>query len=122
MWLPTGPRISLEDRNCRCMWIGPWRPVTQSIANPREFWIPVATAAPVGLSTSHVPFPRSASNRRCAPGATKRLPARFETSPTADGGPTQPPQYRLVMLRRFNCVLEPSKDTVIREHARLTSG
>jgi type I restriction enzyme M protein len=41
-------------------------------------------------------------------------------------GPYRPPQYRLVMLpmvvlRRFDCVLEPSKDDVIREHARLTA-
>jgi type I restriction enzyme M protein len=41
-------------------------------------------------------------------------------------GPYRPPQYRLVMLpmvvlRRFDCVLEPSKDAVIREHARLTA-
>ncbi|TCH97252.1 SAM-dependent DNA methyltransferase [Roseococcus sp. SYP-B2431] len=41
-------------------------------------------------------------------------------------GPYRPPQYRLVMLpmvvlRRFDCVLEPSKEAVIREHARLTA-
>jgi type I restriction enzyme M protein len=41
-------------------------------------------------------------------------------------GPHRPPQYRLVMLpmvvlRRFDCVLEPSKDAVISEPARLTA-
>ena len=41
-------------------------------------------------------------------------------------GPYRPPQYRLVMLpmvvlRRFDCVLGPSKDDVIREYARLTA-
>jgi len=39
-------------------------------------------------------------------------------------GPYRPPQYRLVMLpmivlRRLDCVLEPTKDAVLREHERL---
>lgn len=39
-------------------------------------------------------------------------------------GPYRPPQYRLVMLpmvvlRRLDCVLEPTKDAVVAEHARL---
>lgn len=39
-------------------------------------------------------------------------------------GPYRPPQYRLVMLpmvvlRRLDCVLEPTKDAVLAEHARL---
>jgi type I restriction enzyme M protein len=39
-------------------------------------------------------------------------------------GPYRPPQYRLVMLpmvvlRRLDCVLEPTKDSVLAEHARL---
>lgn len=39
-------------------------------------------------------------------------------------GPYRPPQYRLVMLpiivlRRFDCVLEPTKDKVLAEHQRL---
>jgi type I restriction enzyme M protein len=39
-------------------------------------------------------------------------------------GPYRPPQYRLVMLpmvvlRRLDCVLEPTKDAVIKEHKRL---
>ena len=39
-------------------------------------------------------------------------------------GPYRPPQYRLVMLplvvlRRFDCVLEPTKESVLREHQRL---
>ena len=39
-------------------------------------------------------------------------------------GPYRPPQYRLVMLpmvvlRRLDCVLSPTKDAVIKEHARL---
>ncbi len=39
-------------------------------------------------------------------------------------GPYRPPQYRLVMLpmivlRRLDCVLEPTKDAVVKEHARL---
>lgn len=39
-------------------------------------------------------------------------------------GPYRPPQYRLVMLpmvvlRRLDCVLEPTKDAVLVEHARL---
>ena len=39
-------------------------------------------------------------------------------------GPYRPPQYRLVMLpmvvlRRLDCVLEPTKDAVLKEHARL---
>ena len=39
-------------------------------------------------------------------------------------GPYRPPQYRLVMLpiivlRRFDCVLEPTKDDVLVEHERL---
>jgi type I restriction enzyme M protein len=41
-------------------------------------------------------------------------------------GPYRPPQYRLVMLpiivlRRLDCVLEPTKDAVLREYARLTA-
>jgi type I restriction enzyme M protein len=41
-------------------------------------------------------------------------------------GPYRPPQYRLVMLpmvvlRRLDCVLAPSKDAVIKEHARLNA-
>jgi type I restriction enzyme M protein len=41
-------------------------------------------------------------------------------------GPYRPPQYRLVMLpivvlRRLDCVLEPTKDAVLREHAKLTA-
>lgn len=39
-------------------------------------------------------------------------------------GPYRPPQYRLVMLpmivlRRLDCVLEPTKDAVVKEHERL---
>ena len=39
-------------------------------------------------------------------------------------GPYRPPQYRLVMLpiivlRRFDCLLEPTKDKVLAEHERL---
>jgi type I restriction enzyme M protein len=39
-------------------------------------------------------------------------------------GPYRPPQYRLVMLpmvvlRRLDCVLEPTKDAVVAEHRRL---
>jgi type I restriction enzyme M protein len=39
-------------------------------------------------------------------------------------GPYRPPQYRLVMLpmvvlRRLDCVLEPTKDAVLKEHKRL---
>lgn len=39
-------------------------------------------------------------------------------------GPYRPPQYRLVMLpmvvlRRLDCVLEPTKDALLAEHARL---
>lgn len=39
-------------------------------------------------------------------------------------GPYRPPQYRLVMLpmivlRRLDCVLEPTKDAVVKGHARL---
>ena len=41
-------------------------------------------------------------------------------------GPYRPPQYRLVMLpiivlRRFDCVLELTKDKVLAEHKRLTA-
>jgi type I restriction enzyme M protein len=41
-------------------------------------------------------------------------------------GPYRPPQYRLVMLpmivlRRFDCVLEPTKDAVVKEHTRLVA-
>ncbi|RUT87467.1 MULTISPECIES: class I SAM-dependent DNA methyltransferase [unclassified Mesorhizobium] len=41
-------------------------------------------------------------------------------------GPYRPPQYRLVMLpivvlRRLDCVLEPTKDAVLKEHAKLTA-
>lgn len=41
-------------------------------------------------------------------------------------GPYRPPQYRLVMLpmvvlRRLDCVLEPTKDAVLAEYARLTA-
>ncbi|WP_119419983.1 type I restriction-modification system subunit M [Desertibaculum subflavum] len=41
-------------------------------------------------------------------------------------GPYRPPQYRLVMLpmvvlRRFDCVLEPTKDAVLDEHKRLVA-
>lgn len=39
-------------------------------------------------------------------------------------GPYRPPQYRLVMLpivvlRRLDCVLEPTKDAVLKEYERL---
>ena len=39
-------------------------------------------------------------------------------------GPYRPPQYRLVMLplivlRRLDCVLEPTKDAVLAQHAKL---
>lgn len=39
-------------------------------------------------------------------------------------GPYRPPQYRLVMLpivvlRRFDCVLEPTKDAVLKKHEQL---
>ena len=41
-------------------------------------------------------------------------------------GPYRPPQYRLVMLpmavlRRLDCLLEPTKDAVLKEHAKLTA-
>ena len=41
-------------------------------------------------------------------------------------GPYRPPQYRLVMLpmvvlRRLDCVLEATKDAVLKEHAKLTA-
>lgn len=41
-------------------------------------------------------------------------------------GPYRPPQYRLVMLpivvlRRLDCVLEPTKDAVLKEYERLTA-
>ena len=41
-------------------------------------------------------------------------------------GPYRPPQYRLVMLpmvvlRRLDCVLEPTKDAVLQEHTRLVA-
>ncbi len=41
-------------------------------------------------------------------------------------GPYRPPQYRLVMLpmavlRRLDCLLEPTKDSVLKEHAKLTA-
>ncbi|CAH2409091.1 type I restriction-modification system subunit M N-terminal domain-containing protein [Mesorhizobium escarrei] len=41
-------------------------------------------------------------------------------------GPYRPPQYRLVMLpivvlRRLDCVLEPTKHAVLKEHAKLTA-
>ncbi|MGV0910851.1 type I restriction-modification system subunit M [Martelella sp. FOR1707] len=41
-------------------------------------------------------------------------------------GPYRPPQYRLVMLpivvlRRLDCVLEPSKDTVLKQYEKLTA-
>ncbi len=41
-------------------------------------------------------------------------------------GPYRPPQYRLVMLpivvlRRLDCVLEPTKDAVLKEFAKLTA-
>lgn len=41
-------------------------------------------------------------------------------------GPYRPPQYRLVMLpmvvlRRLDCVLEPTKDAVLAEHGRLVA-
>jgi hypothetical protein len=41
-------------------------------------------------------------------------------------GPYRPPQYRLVMLpmvvlRRLDCVLEPTKDAVLAEHARVVA-
>src|ERR1700676_902699 len=39
-------------------------------------------------------------------------------------GPYRPPQYRLVMLpiivlRRLDCLLEPTKDAVLKEHQKL---
>ena len=39
-------------------------------------------------------------------------------------GPYRPPQYRLVMLpmvvlRRLDCVLEPTKDAVLKQHEKL---
>ena len=41
-------------------------------------------------------------------------------------GPYRPPQYRLVMLpmlvlRRLDCVLEPTKERVLKEHAKLVA-
>jgi len=41
-------------------------------------------------------------------------------------GPYRPPQYRLVMLpivvlRRLDCVLEPTKEAVLKEHDRLVA-
>ncbi len=41
-------------------------------------------------------------------------------------GPYRPPQYRLVMLpivvlRRLDCVLEPTKDAVLAEYVRLVA-
>ncbi len=41
-------------------------------------------------------------------------------------GPYRPPQYRLVMLpmvvlRRLDCLLEPTKEAVLKEHARLSA-
>jgi len=41
-------------------------------------------------------------------------------------GPYRPPQYRLVMLpmvvlRRLDCVIEPTKGAVLKEHAKLTA-
>ncbi|PRG90612.1 DNA methyltransferase [Burkholderia gladioli] len=41
-------------------------------------------------------------------------------------GPYRPPQYRLVMLpmvvlRRLDCVLEPTKDAVLKQHKKLTA-
>ena len=41
-------------------------------------------------------------------------------------GPYRPPQYRLVMLpmvvlRRLDCVLEPTKDAVLKEYERLVA-
>ena len=41
-------------------------------------------------------------------------------------GPYRPPQYRLVMLpivvlRRLDCVLEPTKDAVLKQYAKLTA-
>src|SRR5690554_4459240 len=41
-------------------------------------------------------------------------------------GPYRPPQYRLVMLpmvvlRRLDCVLEPTKEAVVKEHQKLTA-
>ena len=42
------------------------------------------------------------------------------------GGPYRPPQYRLVMLpmvvlRRLDCVLEPTKAAVREKHAKLNA-
>lgn len=39
-------------------------------------------------------------------------------------GPYRPPQYRhvmrpMVVLRRLDCILQPTKDKVLKEHARL---
>ncbi len=41
-------------------------------------------------------------------------------------GPYRPPQYRLVMLpiivlRRLDCVLEPTKEDVLKQYAKLTA-
>src|SRR5690606_36870927 len=41
-------------------------------------------------------------------------------------GPYRPPQYRLVMLpivvlRRLDCVLEPTKNAVLKEYEKLTA-
>ena len=41
-------------------------------------------------------------------------------------GPYRPPQYRLVMLpmvvlRRLDCVLEPTKDAVLKEYEKLSA-
>jgi type I restriction enzyme M protein len=41
-------------------------------------------------------------------------------------GPYRPPQYERVMLpltvlRRFDCVLEPTKGSVLNKHAKLTA-
>ena len=52
------------------------------------------------------------------------MPAKIWEIANRLRGPYRPPQYRLVMLpmvvlRRLDCVLEPTKDAVLAEHARL---
>lgn len=58
--------------------------------------------------------------------AHEQLKARIFEIANRLRGPYRPPQYRLVMLpmvvlRRLDCVLEPTKDKVLAEHARLTA-
>src|SRR3954466_9856903 len=77
----------------------------------------------VGTAAIRLPKPRAGGNELLTE-RHREIAGRIWEIANRLRGPYRPPQYRLVMLpmvvlRRLDCVLAPSKDAVIKEHARL---